>query len=525
MIHEVDEGGRVVGRVVCGNTACQKVLRTYEGEENAPGPGEAGYWLLNVSEHLLFMDSYGRPLRSMPWENPFEHLDASIVISLDDRIVGYKQAPGSHWYQEDFCSDRCAVQRLKNSREWNLCLRNQGDRSVLFVAHMPERFTTTQVRVKWPARTGPENANQRSAEPGSVDEKSIHYYGKELTLKRASIARYPGEAPPMIVPVTHLNLLCPLGKLSERTGRVEPCYSAIQLVVDLAPCAVLCPGCLGLLFIDHASNASRYQDADIKGALNDETVLMGYATYPDHVAQDTLHDKITRFTDGQRVLVAMRLDDELAEMLGITKGQITTIPSSCDEEELSSMLPSPSALADYVSKLALEACQQARFWEAVALAQRTLVIEPDWAVAHFFLGSACDELGMLERAVNAYQTALHLHPRFPEAYLNLGLVYERQERWADAISQYQAALRINPDYADAHYNLGVVYGHQGRAEDEIRAYQAAVWSNPEHAMARYNLGIMHYQQGRWDEALRELRVAASLGFQPAKQFLAHIGYG
>jgi tetratricopeptide (TPR) repeat protein len=294
--------------------------------------------------------------------------------------------------------------------------------------------------------------------------------------------------------------------------------------MDLAPCAVLCPTCLGLLFIDTSSNASRYQDADIEGTLGDDAVVVGYATYPDHPAQDFLHEKITRSTNGGRVLVAMRLDDELAEMLGITQGQITTIPSSCDETELSSMLPAPSALADHISKLALDACQQGRFWEAVALAQRAMVIEPEWALAHFSLGSALDELGMLERAVEAYQDALRLHPRFPEAHLNLGLVCERQARWADAISHYQAALRINPDYADAHYNLGVVYGHQGRVEDEIREYQAAVWSNPEHAVARHNLGITYYQQGREDEALRELRVAASLGFPPAKQFLAHIGY-
>jgi hypothetical protein len=51
-------------------------------------------------------------------------------------------------------------------------------------------------------------------------------------------------------------------------------------------------------------------------------------------------------------------------------------------------------------------------------------------------------------------------------------------------------LRVNPDLAEGHFSLGLAYG----------------------------------QQGREDEAIREVRIAARLGHQPAREALAAWGH-
>ena len=526
MIHEVHEDGRVVGQVLCGNTACQKVLRTYEGEQNFPGPDDHGYNLLNVEKQLLFTDSSGRPLREMPSGNACQFLGVDVVLNLDDRIVGYTCKPGSGLYVEDFCSDRCASQHLMDNTKWNLCLRNQQGGSVLFVAHVPERFTTEDDRVEWPPRHG-SDPPQHGLEPtgrAAPDTKELLFYGHLLTLNRATLARRAGEEPDMIASVTQLDLPCPLGKLHERSGRIEPCRAAIELIMDLAPSAVLCPSCFSLMFLDQVAHSSWHEDADSEWRVAEGQMMFGYATYPDHRAQDDLNRRILEYTSGKRALVAMRLDDELGQMLGIPEGRVSCMPSSCTVEELNSLLPIPSVIADFICGSAQAAYQNGRHWEAIALAQRALVIEPESAWAHFLVGTASDELGLLDSAISEYQAALRKQPRLVEAHVNLGVVYQQQGRWADALSQLQAALRINPDHAQAHFNLGVTYGRQGRVEDEIREYQAAVRINPDFAMARHNLGVTYYQQGQLEKAVRELRIAASLGHELARDFLAQIGY-
>lgn len=150
MIHETEENGRVFGQVLCGNPACQRVLRTYEGEGNSPGPMEYGYRLLKAEKRVLFTDRHGRPLRAMPPGNPCQFLGVNVVVSLDDRIVGYECVPGSGVFVEDFCSDRCASAFLKSNKQWNLCFRQQSDGGLLFVAQAAERLFEGQVQVDWP---------------------------------------------------------------------------------------------------------------------------------------------------------------------------------------------------------------------------------------------------------------------------------------------------------------------------------------------------------------------------------------
>lgn len=147
MIHEVQElDGTLSGKVICGNPACRRVLRTYEGSENAPGPSEARYILFKAQKRLLFVGQDGSPVSSLPrWRA--NDLGADLKLTLAGRVVGYQLVPGSSPQLEDFCSDRCAVEYLSRSPQWSLCFRRRTDNILIFVAQAGDRFSTHEIVV------------------------------------------------------------------------------------------------------------------------------------------------------------------------------------------------------------------------------------------------------------------------------------------------------------------------------------------------------------------------------------------
>ena len=74
-----------------------------------------------------------------------------------------------------------------------------------------------------------------------------------------------------------------------------------------------------------------------------------------------------------------------------------------------------------------EAIKAKNYDEAIKCYKQAIVIDPDKAAVHYYLGFAYDEKKMLD----------------------------------EAIAEYEKAIAIDPDYADAHYNLGSAYLSKG----------------------------------------------------------------
>ena len=347
-----------------------------------------------------------------------------------------------------------------------------------------------------------------------MPETDILFYGKRLLLRRSNIALswMPGEEPPMLVPMSCLITTCPLGRFTEQSGLVETCGSLIQIPLDLAPSAVMCPNCFSLFFVDESRRAARYHDADWQWSLEGPLSLFGYATYPYHTAQRELHSRIRDFTSGCGVLVAMRYEDAGKEMFGGTGGRYVVLATGYTQVDLLSSLPQPSEIAAHICGVAFTSYETGRYTEAIGMVQRALTVEPEFVGAHFLIGLASDAAGLLDDATRAYQAGLRINPDLAEAHYNLGVVYGKQGRPEDEIREYQEALRIKPDFAPAHLNLGVEYSRQGRLDEAARELQAVLLINPDQAEAHFNLGVVYAQQRRWHEAAREYQ--AALRIQP-----------
>jgi tetratricopeptide (TPR) repeat protein len=141
------------------------------------------------------------------------------------------------------------------------------------------------------------------------------------------------------------------------------------------------------------------------------------------------------------------------------------------------------------------------------------------AVTETNLGTALQEDGRLDEAIDHYHRAIAFAPDFPPAYNNLGSALRANGQVADAISTYHQALRVRPQYPEAEYNLANALLDAGKPGEAIEHFQTALQTIPASVDVHNNLGIALMDQGKRDEAIAEFRAALAIEPDSAQSHL------
>ena len=140
---------------------------------------------------------------------------------------------------------------------------------------------------------------------------------------------------------------------------------------------------------------------------------------------------------------------------------------------------------------------------AIERFQSALRLNPQFALAAYYLGVAQLQTGDLEGAAASFVRTLELDPTNFSAAFNLGAVYTRQKRVDEAIRAFERAVEVFPDYAEAHEALGEMYLYLKRTDDAVRELERAVAIAPKMQKAHYHLGRAYQALGRTADAQRE----------------------
>jgi len=115
------------------------------------------------------------------------------------------------------------------------------------------------------------------------------------------------------------------------------------------------------------------------------------------------------------------------------------------------------------------------FEKAVLAFERSLELDPNYAVAHNNLGLAqfsqalsLKQASLLEKALSSFQTAASLNPDYASPWNGLGIVYRQLGDLERAAASLERALELNPEFGDARYNLAHIFLSRG---DKVRALQ------------------------------------------------------
>ncbi len=137
---------------------------------------------------------------------------------------------------------------------------------------------------------------------------------------------------------------------------------------------------------------------------------------------------------------------------------------------------------------------------AEASCRAALRIEPDLSAAHVTLGQLHTATGTYEKALAAFERALSLEPANPTALAGLARVHELAGRHAEAEATLRTALALKPGYWPLHASLARHYWQRGMLPEAEAEYRAVLALTPENHWAVNNLGGLLLAAGRWGEA-------------------------
>lgn len=154
--------------------------------------------------------------------------------------------------------------------------------------------------------------------------------------------------------------------------------------------------------------------------------------------------------------------------------------------------------------------QRGYFDQAVAFFQIVVRDYPDYADAHYNLGTLYLQKKMLSEAREHLLKAVQISPGYANAWNNLGLLALDESRLEEAVGYFENAVRQNPQYEVALENLGNLYRQLGRLEDAQQALEKALLLDPENAELNYGLGMVFAQKSDTEQARQLLQKAVQL---------------
>lgn len=197
--------------------------------------------------------------------------------------------------------------------------------------------------------------------------------------------------------------------------------------------------------------------------------------------------------------------------------------------------------------LAVEKAQALQNAEAIALLERAVALDPEFAMAYARLGYAYavtwnlidqgkpylekafqlsgrltekDKLYIAawyaianrdySGAIKSFEEIIARFPLEAEAYQRLGRLLQGEERFAEATEVLKQGLVIDPGAKDLYNSLGGVFTSLGRHEESIAMFRHYVQLAPEEPNAHDSLAGAYQWAGRYEEAIAEYNRALTL---------------
>jgi Tfp pilus assembly protein PilF len=150
----------------------------------------------------------------------------------------------------------------------------------------------------------------------------------------------------------------------------------------------------------------------------------------------------------------------------------------------------------------------------VAALKAAIEAKPDYAEAHYTLGTVLQQQGNLEGAIESFRQALKYAPHAPEIHNSLGTALSRKGDKDAAQVAFQEAARLNKIKSNMQAgvfatNTGIALLKEGKVDAALERFEAALKLDPTNAKAYYNLANALQIKGEG--------AAAQAAYQKAKE--------
>jgi Flp pilus assembly protein TadD len=153
------------------------------------------------------------------------------------------------------------------------------------------------------------------------------------------------------------------------------------------------------------------------------------------------------------------------------------------------------------------------YGEALAAADRAVVLAPDNPLAHYLRGRSLANLSRVQDATAALRTSLDLDPRNGDVWNRLGLLLLRHGKVQEAVTVLETAAALSPaGPAYIQNNLGLAYERSGRLDEAAVRFAAGLAAGGDPGRLKSNLARVRAllggpgEDGKEDDSAMELAV-------------------
>ena len=150
--------------------------------------------------------------------------------------------------------------------------------------------------------------------------------------------------------------------------------------------------------------------------------------------------------------------------------------------------------------------------QAIADYSTAIAIKPDYATAYHNRGITFSTLGEHTQAIADFNFAINLKPDYSEAYNNRGKSYSALNDFQKALEDINRAITIKPEDATYYHNRGYVHFVLGNPRQAIDDFGTAVRIKPDYADAYNSRGAVHYSTGNYKQAVEDC--GRAIGLKP-----------
>lgn len=144
---------------------------------------------------------------------------------------------------------------------------------------------------------------------------------------------------------------------------------------------------------------------------------------------------------------------------------------------------------------------------AVSDFHASIVLNPTYYKAFFYIGMAMFDLDRHDLAVEAFSRSIQLNSSYSESFFRRGIIHLQQHRLEQAIEDFSKVTSIVPDSAEAHYNCALAQHLLKRNEDAIASYKSCLQFQPAYFNALKNCAHAQSEVGLYAEAFENYSTA------------------
>ena len=162
--------------------------------------------------------------------------------------------------------------------------------------------------------------------------------------------------------------------------------------------------------------------------------------------------------------------------------------------------------------------EEGQYDRAIAYLNKAIEINPRYAKAYSYRGSAYAGKGHYDKAISDCNKAIAINPRDAHAYGYRGIVHFNKGQYDKAISDFNKAIEINPRDAEVYNSRGGAYLAKGKINRTISDCNKAIEINPKLVYAYNSRGIAYLSKGQYNKAISDLNMAIEINPRYAEAY-------